>query len=87
MTNLETCCRCNQETGKAGRHEDSIYLETDYAGEIGPLCESCAAQYWTCDKCGRVAQLASFAGLDVVENGFKHLNGDCGGTVKPWGEQ
>lgn len=36
----ELCCDCFAETGRAGRHEDSLYVETP-TGERGPLCQSC----------------------------------------------
>ena len=36
----ERCCECDEETGKAGKGEDSIYIELPCT-EIGPLCERC----------------------------------------------
>ena len=33
---LEMCCNCGNETGKAGRADDSIYVQS-----YGPLCEKC----------------------------------------------
>jgi len=33
---LETCCECDEETGNAGRDEDSLYF-----GEAGPYCSQC----------------------------------------------
>ncbi len=33
---LETCCKCGEPTGRAGRFDDSLY-----AGEFGPYCEDC----------------------------------------------
>lgn len=53
---LEHCCLCGDETGRAGRADDSIYLECVHAfqatpnpdgpsimpgEEVGPLCVSC----------------------------------------------
>lgn len=35
-TRLEMCCNCGNETGKAGRADDSIYVQS-----YGPLCEKC----------------------------------------------
>lgn len=32
----ELCCNCGNETGKAGRADDSIYVQS-----YGPLCEKC----------------------------------------------
>ena len=37
---LEMCFVCGYETGRAGRCEDSMYLDTPNA-EVGPLCEDC----------------------------------------------
>lgn len=36
----ELCSECQAETGRAGRQEDSLYVEASN-GERGPLCESC----------------------------------------------
>jgi hypothetical protein len=36
----EHCSLCDSPTGRAGRGEDSIYIETN-DGEVGPLCEVC----------------------------------------------
>jgi hypothetical protein len=33
---FEICCHCGNETGRAGRGEDSIY-----AGDLGPFCPDC----------------------------------------------
>jgi len=41
---LEYCCDCGEPTGRAGRGDDSIYVEVD-GQEIGPLCEECLADY------------------------------------------
>lgn len=35
---LERCSLCDEFTGRAGRGEDSIYLEDD----TGPFCEECS---------------------------------------------
>ena len=32
----EHCCECDSRTGRAGRHDDSLF-----AGDYGPLCEEC----------------------------------------------
>ena len=37
MKDKEYCCKCGNETGKAGRGDDSLFTDT---GE-GPYCESC----------------------------------------------
>ena len=39
----ECCITCGSHTGKAGRDEDSIYIET-LGDDIGPLCEGCYAR-------------------------------------------
>ncbi len=36
----ELCCECQAETGRAGRDEDSLYVDTP-TGERGPFCQSC----------------------------------------------
>ena len=36
--NLETCCECGGETGKAGRGEDSLYCPECDAGPFCPRC-------------------------------------------------
>lgn len=46
MTRIETCCQCDEPTGRAGRAEDSIYIE-----EIGPLCETCFEEISEESKC------------------------------------
>lgn len=40
MSDLELCTVCDQETGKAGRSEDSLYNHKD----DGPFCELCFAK-------------------------------------------
>lgn len=37
MKRIERCIECDEPTGKAGRLDDSLYLD---AGD-GPYCESC----------------------------------------------
>lgn len=57
---LEYCCICSEETGRAGRSEDSIFREVRQTqspafnggkpvcesvnDEVGPLCEDCNAE-------------------------------------------
>lgn len=36
----EHCCLCNERTGRAGRHEDSIFISHGKV-DLGPLCEEC----------------------------------------------
>ena len=36
MTDLELCVLCDAPTGRAGRAEDSLYIDDD-----GPYCEEC----------------------------------------------
>ena len=33
---LELCCVCGEATGRAGRFDDSLYINDD-----GPFCEDC----------------------------------------------
>ena len=37
----EICINCGDETGKAGKGEDSLYFEDGNDQEMGPLCEEC----------------------------------------------
>lgn len=41
---FERCCECDETTGRAGRGDDSIYVEVD-GKEIGPLCLDCFYKY------------------------------------------
>jgi len=34
---LEYCCECGEPTGRAGAHDDSLYLDDG----AGPFCEEC----------------------------------------------
>lgn len=43
-TTLEYCCECDDPTGRAGRGEDSVFVEVGEE-EIGPLCEECCKKY------------------------------------------
>jgi hypothetical protein len=47
----EICCECGKPTGRAGKHDDSIYILYPDK-EIGPLCEECRDKHWVCEKCG-----------------------------------
>ena len=38
---IERCAECDEPTGRAGRSDDSIYLEGWDGVERGPLCETC----------------------------------------------
>ena len=43
---LEMCIECDEETGRAGRYEDSLYIEFSPIGDAhGPLCEACYDGY------------------------------------------
>lgn len=48
---IELCCECDQPTGRAGKHDDSIYIHYPDK-EIGPLCEECWEDHWICEECG-----------------------------------
>lgn len=43
MKQEEQCCQCGDPTGRAGRSEDSIYLDTGPGEPVGPLCVGCLA--------------------------------------------
>lgn len=36
-TTLERCCECDERTGRAGRGDDSLYIESG----AGPFCGEC----------------------------------------------
>ena len=38
---LEYCCICDSPTGRAGKDDDSIYIDCPDGSKIGPLCEDC----------------------------------------------
>ena len=40
---IERCCDCDDPTGRAGRADDSLYVETE-DDVIGPLCAECYRQ-------------------------------------------
>ena len=42
---IELCSLCNEETGRAGRHEDSIYICPGLPCEVGPVCETCYSSF------------------------------------------
>ena len=37
---FEYCCKCGEPTGRAGRGDDSIYIDVG-GQEVGPLCVDC----------------------------------------------
>lgn len=55
MLGYEHCILCDAETGKAGRLDDSIYLDIPNGDEIGPLCETCYDAFGeSMEKCKKV---------------------------------
>ena len=38
MPDLEYCCICDEPTGHAGRHDDSLYCDEC---DKGPFCDTC----------------------------------------------
>ena len=40
----ELCCECQAETGRAGKSEDSLYIEMQ-KGDRGPLCQACYTKW------------------------------------------
>jgi len=38
MSEIETCCKCGEATGRAGKGEDSIYCDEC---DAGPFCMDC----------------------------------------------
>ena len=59
----ELCSECDEPTGRAGKHEDSIYI-----GSFGPFCEDCVAEQTEsivdCLEC-RVAELRGLRPTDA----------------------
>ncbi len=41
MSDLEYCTLCDEPTGRAGRGEDSLYIDFGDGSCFGPLCEKC----------------------------------------------
>jgi len=37
----ELCSICDDETERAGRMDDSLYIDVPNYDEVGPLCEAC----------------------------------------------
>ena len=70
MSNLEYCSECGLPTGRAGKAEDSIYIEYPDK-EVGPLCESCRDHYWVCEECGQ--------GVYPINVTYEELHEGCGG--------
>lgn len=56
---VETCCECEQETGRAGIHDDSLYFEDG----SGPYCQECFPT-------NRLTKLANQAEV-IVHSGLK----------------
>lgn len=48
---IELCSECDKPTGRAGRHDDSIFILI-LDKEVGPLCEECRNNHWVCEECG-----------------------------------
>lgn len=68
----ELCAECDKKTGRAGIHDDSLYI-----GEIGPLCEECHDRL-VCKTCGGSQEVGEF--FDVETNAMgKELCPDCTG--------
>jgi hypothetical protein len=68
---LEICDDCGEPTEKAGRAEDSIFIQFPDK-EIGPLCEGCRTKYWICESCGE--------GVYPSNVTFYEKHDGCGGT-------
>ncbi len=76
---LETCCECDAPTGRAGKGEDSLYVDDN-----GPYCEGCWED--VCGLCGRpgankIPHPIHWPGEAVSETGLVHADcehGECG---------
>lgn len=65
---LEYCCICDEPTGRAGKAEDSLYLETDE----GPFCLECWEEM-RCSSCngeGKIPHCANSNGHTDYLTGF-----------------
>jgi len=51
---IEYCENCDEETGNAGRGDDSVFVVRN-GKEIGPLCDTCCNDF-LCPQCGEVAE-------------------------------
>ena len=61
MTNrIERCCLCDEPTGRAGKYDDSIFIDLPNC-TLGPLCETCmhGLEDWCADNTGSAAELAA----------------------------
>lgn len=74
---IERCCLCDEPTGRAGRGEDSIYINLPYA-EVGPLCETCQSgiEEWCAENTGMEAKNSTLQEkLTKVEQALDRLAG------------
>jgi hypothetical protein len=71
MSRYETCVWCDERTGRAGRHDDSLYLEDG----TGPLCEECYEPHVLEQKDARIAELE--AALEKAEGEAQRLDAAC----------
>ena len=69
---LEICTECDKPTGRAGRSDDSIFLQYPDK-EVGPLCEECRRKHWVCDECGE----AVYSKYVTSEELHKGCGGRC----------
>lgn len=53
----ELCEFCDEPTGRAGIHDDSIFIEVNGTLQIGPLCESCHGEIRQVDLDEQIDQL------------------------------
>lgn len=73
MSDLEYCSECDQPTGRAGRFEDSIFIEyEDGKPEVGPLCSDCRDRHWVCGECG--------LGVHPRDVTYEETHAGCGGV-------
>ena len=59
MSDLERCCKCDEPTGRAGKGDDSIYLD----GGEGPFCLAC---YYPA-RCEELETIAADASSTATE--------------------
>lgn len=73
---VEYCCECDEPTGRAGKHDDSIYILYENEYMVGPLCESCRDKRWVCEDCG----MGVYPEQVTFEGRHDESSGGCGGV-------
>ena len=76
---IETCCVCDEPTGRAGRADDSLYCDEC---DVGPFCEECWDDHHKDYNHGEVAGLRrQLAKLQGIVDSLNRLRAEEGGSV------